>query len=813
MARRGLLRWAVSLTATVASTYALDAFAAVAGAGLVAARIFAGVGTPGLVALLLVTYAAWGLGLRSNVRANWALLVTTGTSTNVLSKAAYDLTRRRTAGGRAPRVAAATGYIGTEIAKEVPYYLGAFGAAALTETITSTGALIFLSGANLGAALYEYGLARATQAFVRRRRRRYASFDPDWVPAEYLAGYYRRVEPDEVATIAFFVEAARRADPDRPVLFFGVGPTLHHVFAFAEVAAEIHLADLLPANLTEIRRWLDRAPGAHDWRPFVRHTLRCEGVDDPGEAEVTAREDLTRKKITELIEADGRRAAPVPRQYPTVVSGYCADSATGDRESWQRFMGHLTGLVGPGGLFVTAALRRCRQYTVADKVFAAADIDERDLRAVLADGFDLGDARIEVVPVALDAAHGYSAIVLGRARRRAQPARLDLVGAAAEVPLVGGGTRRYVNLDYAASAPCLVTVQEAVNDLLPWYSSVHRGAGDKSRLCTQAYEDSRETVRTFVGGHRDDVVVFTRNTTDAMNLPASALPPGTEVLAFAAEHHANLLPWRRRDLTLLPLPAGPDEALDLLDRALSRPADDLDYLALSGHKLYAPFGTGALVGRRDWLGAGEPYLVGGGAVRYVGTGTTLWADLPDRQEAGSPNVIGAVALAAACRTLQAADRESLEMRQVALIASTRERLLAVPGIEVLRLWPARHPRIGVLPFTLRGVPYARLAAILSAQFAIGVRHGCFCAHPLMAALLHIDAAEDARLRDGLRRRIPTPVPGAVRASTGLGTTAADCDRLVAAVATIAADGPRWTYESTVDGTDCHPVPDPRRLIL
>ena len=219
------------------------------------------------------------------------------------------------------------------------------------------------------------------------------------------------------------------------------------------------------------------------------------------------------------------------------------------------------------------------------------------------------------------------------------------------------------------------------------------------------------------------------------------------------------------------------------------------------------------MGRRDWLGAGEPYLAGGGAVRYVGTGTTLWADLPDRQEAGSPNVIGAVALAAACRTLRAADRESLEARQVALIASTRERLLAVPGIEVLRLWPARHPRIGVLPFTLRKVPCARLAAILSAEFAIGVRHGCFCAHPLMAALLHIDAAEDALLRDGLRRRVPTAIPGAVRASTGIGTTAADCDRLVAAVATIAAGGPRWTYESSADGTDCRPVPDPRRLIL
>ncbi len=248
-------------------------------------------------------------------------------------------------------------------------------------------------------------------------------------------------------------------------------------------------------------------------------------------------------------------------------------------------------------------------------------------------------------------------------------------------------------------------------------------------------------------------------------------------------------------------------------RSIDMAADEVDYLALSGHKLYAPFGAGALVGRGDWLGAGEPFLAGGGAVKYVGTGTTLWADLPDRQEAGSPNVIGAVALAAACRTLRAADRDSLEARQVALTERLRDGLLAVPGIEIYRLWPADHPRIGVLPFALRGVPYARLAAILSAEFAVGVRHGCFCAHPLMAALLHIDAAQDARLRADLADGVPTAIPGAVRASTGIGTTAADCDRLTAAVATIAVSGPRWTYTATPDGTDCRPDPDPRRMRL
>jgi selenocysteine lyase/cysteine desulfurase len=608
--RRG---WWASIAATAVSTYALDLAATAAGVALVAAGLLSGLGHRWLLVLLVVSYAAWGLGLRANLRANSALLATTGMSTSVFSKAAYELARRLSGSDRARRWAAAGGYLGTEVAKEAPYYAGAFGVVLVSDSATSNQALIFLAGANVGAMLYEFGLARLTHGFLRRR-----------------------------------------ATPRRPAL----------------------------------------------------------------------------------------------------------------------------------------------------------------------------------------------------------------VGADVTVPLVGGGRTRYVNLDYAASAPCLVSVNKAVAELLPWYSSVHRGAGYKSQLCTEAYEGARDEVREFVGGRPGDVVVFTRNTTDATNLLAAALPPDAEVVAFAGEHHANLLPWRRRHCTLLPLPSCPSDALDRLDRALSRPApgrvrlvtvtgasnvtgeiwpyremagiahrhgarilvdaaqlaphrridmaaDDVDYLALSGHKLYAPFGAGALIGHGDWLAAGEPFLSGGGAVRYVGTDTVLWADLPDRQEAGTPNVVGAVALGVACRTLRAADRDGIEAYESRLIDRTRDRLAAVPGIEIHRLWTMDHPRIAVLPFSLDGVPYARLAAVLSAEYGIGVRHGCFCAHPLMTALLGIGAERDAEIRDELSRGMVTAIPGAVRASIGLGTTAADCDRLVAAVTEIAGHGARWTYLSTPDGTGCRPDPDPR----
>ena len=446
----------------------------------------------------------------------------------------------------------------------------------------------------------------------------------------------------------------------------------------------------------------------------------------------------------------------------------------------------------------------------------------------------------------------------------ALPGPLDtaLVGAELAVPLVTGGVRRYANLDYAASAPCLVSVRRAVEELLPWYSSVHRGAGYPSQVMTEAYEGARHAVRSFLSARADDTVVFTRNTTDAINLLVSALPAGAEVIGFAAEHHANLLPWRRRHATLLPVPASPEDALALLEGALTRSrgrgatlvavtgasnvtgeiwpyaamarlahrhgarllldaaqlaphqridmsADGVDYLALSGHKLYAPFGAGALVGRPDWLRAGEPFLAGGGAVRYVGTDTVVWADLPDRQEAGSPNVIGAVALGVACRTLAAADLDDVARTETALLDRARVRLAAVSGVEVLRLWSPEHPRIGVLPFVLRSLPYAQLAAALSAEHAIGVRHGCFCAHRLMVRLLGVSAARDAGIHDALVRGAPVAMPGAVRASIGLGTRADDLARLVDAVAELAVSGPRWSYRWADDGTDCWPDPDPR----
>ncbi|NUT43755.1 MAG: aminotransferase class V-fold PLP-dependent enzyme [Thermoactinospora sp.] len=394
-----------------------------------------------------------------------------------------------------------------------------------------------------------------------------------------------------------------------------------------------------------------------------------------------------------------------------------------------------------------------------------------------------------------------------------------VLGADLEVPVKGGKLVPYANLDYAASAPCLEPVSAAVNAALPAYSSVHRGAGYASQLTTQRYEQARHTVRAFVGARPDDAVIFTRNTTDSTNLLARCLPENATVVVFDTEHHASLLPWA--EVVRLAPPAFPGEAVRAADEALSGiegpkllvvtaasnvtgelwpiaalahiahrngarilvdaaqlvphrrlnlTALDLDYVAFSGHKLYAPFGAGVLIGRRDWLSAGEPYLKGGGAVRAVADEIEWHEDAEPRHEAGTPNVLGAVAIAAACDALSATGWTELVREEERLIARLRTGLASLEGVHELSLWGPEHPRVGIVSFVVDGYTAREVAEALSGEYGIGVRDGKFCAHPFVRHLL---GTSDGGCED--------PTASAVRASIGLGTTEEHVDRLVEAL--------------------------------
>jgi selenocysteine lyase/cysteine desulfurase len=150
-------------------------------------------------------------------------------------------------------------------------------------------------------------------------------------------------------------------------------------------------------------------------------------------------------------------------------------------------------------------------------------------------------------------------------------APLPVLGREVEVPLVSGEKVVYAALDYAASAPALQRVWDDVAAYAPYYGSVHRGAGYLSQLSTDLFEQSRATVAEFLDLRADDQVVFTRATTDSLNLLASVLPADTRVYAFETEHHASLLPWRGRglDVTYLSAPRSPEQAVAALEQALA----------------------------------------------------------------------------------------------------------------------------------------------------------------------------------------------------------------------------------------------------
>jgi hypothetical protein len=243
------------------------------------------------------------------------------------------------------------------------------------------------------------------------------AFD-DWIARDYLAEYYREVQDDERNTIRYFVERIRDAHSG-PVLCFGSGPTLHHVFLAVPRATEVYLADYLQQNLDEIERWRRSDPDAHDWTPFVRYVLGCESGREPVDAEVAARIEALRGAIAGVVHADAGLTDPLGTsfrgRFATVLSPYCADSATDDKRTWERYSRNIATLVRPGGLLLVSALRLCRGYKAGDRFFPAANIDEDDLKEVLLQDFlpDSIDVQVREVPEHRD--QGFSGILLARA--------------------------------------------------------------------------------------------------------------------------------------------------------------------------------------------------------------------------------------------------------------------------------------------------------------------------------------------------------------------------------------------------------------
>lgn len=441
------------------------------------------------------------------------------------------------------------------------------------------------------------------------------------------------------------------------------------------------------------------------------------------------------------------------------------------------------------------------------------------------------------------------------------------VGVDRPVPVADGRQLPYVNLDNAASTPALRVVRDKVDQFLEWYASVHRGAGYKSQLSTHAYEAARATVGRFVRADEElDRVIFAKHTTEAVNLLAAACPPGADGLVALSimEHHSNMLPWRRAGavawvevddagrLDLASLEAvlaehrgavrlvaisgasnvtgyvnpvheiariahrhGARILVDCAQLAAHRPIDmrphddpaHLDFVVFSGHKVYAPYGVGVLVGPREILDAGAPLLVGGGAVKLVTRDRVLWEEAPDLDEAGSPNVVGAVALGVALETLTAIGFDAIDEAEQRLAAQVLRGLQRLPAVTVLGSPdPERlDDRLGVVTFDVAGLHHSFVASVLANEWGIGVRDGCFCAHPYLIRLLGIEPPEIDRVMARVEAGDRAAVPGAVRVSVAPYNAPDDIERFLTALEAIVAGRVQLRYGQDVSTGDYAPL--------
>ncbi len=430
-----------------------------------------------------------------------------------------------------------------------------------------------------------------------------------------------------------------------------------------------------------------------------------------------------------------------------------------------------------------------------------------------------------------------------------------IVGIDQKVPLLDGRMVPYINLDNSASTPALRDVAEAVERFLPYYSSVHRGTGYKSRLSTVAYDQAHEIIGRFVGADLDtNTCIFGKNSTEALNKLAFRIPlePDSVIITTQMEHHSNDLPWRSR-AEVIHIRATPEGRLDeddfdrqlakyggrvalvavagasnvsgfiqpihrlarkahavgsriLIDAAQLAPhrqldmkpdsdPEHLDFIVMSAHKMYAPFGTGVLIGPKEAFLQGPPEYRGGGTVDIVTLDGVTWAGMPDRDEAGSPNVIGAVAMAAAIQVLTEVGMENIAAHEEELISYSLERLGRIPGVKIYgETDPAKaHEKVGAIPFNLEGVSHFLLSAILGYEGGIGVRSGCFCAHPYVVHLLQLDEEEAGDWRTQMLEGDKSNMPGMVRMSFGCYNNKDDVDSLVEMVERVARGDYKGDY--------------------
>lgn len=397
--------------------------------------------------------------------------------------------------------------------------------------------------------------------------------------------------------------------------------------------------------------------------------------------------------------------------------------------------------------------------------------------------------------------------------------------------------RSYVNLDNAATTPAAADVWEAVNAAIHCYGSVHRGSGMKSVVSTALFEQAKLRIKRFVGADTDDVLAIACNSTIAINRFANnyEFEPHDIVLVSEMEHSSNDLPWRNHAsvIRVASLPSGGMDLNDL-EAALKKHGRnvrlvavtgasnvngfltplkeiarlshrhgaevfvdaaqlaahrqirmrtgtdaEIDYVAFSGHKMYAPFGVGVVIGRKSAFLREPPDLPGGGTVEMLTADDQIWASLPARINPGSPNLVGLVAVAAAAELIESIGFDKIQAHERLLVRKGFEMFSAIPEVVVhgQSMFSADDDRLPIFPFTVRGIPFGKIAAILGHEYGIAVRQGHLCQYEFMRRELGVTQDAQSRIEEDIRNGDKTSRYGMVRASCGLCTSEDDLDAL------------------------------------
>lgn len=349
-------------------------------------------------------------------------------------------------------------------------------------------------------------------------------------------------------------------------------------------------------------------------------------------------------------------------------------------------------------------------------------------------------------------------------------------------------SRKLVYLDNGATAQKPKQVIDMVSLMNSGVNgNIHRAVHELSSKTTELYEESREVTRKFINAAHREEIIFTSGTTASINLVAASfggkyLKKGDSVLISESEHHSNIVPWqmicqnKEANLKVIPVDENGNWRIDMLDNLLDNsvkivsvshisnvlglinPVEELiskahakgipvlidgaqsivhietdvrkldcDFYVFSGHKLYGPTGTGVLYGKREILDSMPPWMGGGDMVETVTFEKTTYAPLPLKFEAGTPNFIGAAAMAEAIRFVESIDRKFLDKMEQSIVDYMTEELLKIEG---LRLYGKGDKKISLFSFTVNGAHPSDLAMIMD-KMGVALRSGQMCAEPLM----------------------------------------------------------------------------------